>query len=99
MGNVTQMPNKPVRSWFVFEKELREFLMSLPVEIDEIDHVCSVMRPTFLKYAACDFSSDDSMSQGETLNALNDWVQNLVAGLLMVLATREIELYRLRGTS
>lgn len=63
-----------------------------------VDYVCTVMRPIFLKYAADDFDLDvSSVPPDEAVRRLNNWVHTLTSGMLMELAIREIELYRLRG--
>lgn len=100
MGNVTKLPDRPVREWLVVEKTLREILAESDADQDMADYVCAAMRPVFLKYAAADsdFVLDmSSVPPDEAVRRLNNWVHNLTNGMLLELAIREIELYRLRG--
>lgn len=97
MGNVTQLPKRPVREWLVIEKDLRATLIELGAEPDMITHVCAVLRPLFLKYAADDFHLDAYADPDEAIKGLNRWVHNFTGGLFTQIAIREIELYQLRG--
>lgn len=99
MGNVTKLPDRPVREWHVIEKGLREMLAGYGADSGLTDYICAAMRPVFLKYAAADsnFVSDASMTPDEVVKALNDWVHTLTSGMMFELAVREVELYQLRG--
>lgn len=96
MSNVHHLPDPMRRQWGVFEKTLRDVMQGHDYALDEIDHVSEQLRPVYLRYA-----KGKSFSTAEGADAviqeLNDWVQTQIRGLLMELAAREIELYRLRG--
>jgi hypothetical protein len=99
MENVIKLPEKPVREWFILEKGLRATLSGYGADADMTNYVCEALRPVFMKNIASesDFNSTASMTADEVIKDLNDWVHALTSGLLVELAVREIELYRLRG--
>ncbi|MBI3480336.1 MAG: hypothetical protein HY016_08290 [Nitrosomonadales bacterium] len=98
MGNVTKLPDKPVREWLVIEKVLRADLTELKADQDMINHVCAVLRPIFMEYAAADFVMETPVEPDVLMKALNAWVHALTSGLFTQIALREIELYQLRGS-
>jgi hypothetical protein len=98
MENVIKLPDRPVREWNVIEQALRRVMVKREYAPDMIDYVCMKMRPIYFKWGASNFDMHSSeVPPGELMKALEDWVQNLVTGLLIELAEREIELYQLRG--
>lgn len=96
MSNVHHLPDPMQRQWRVIETTLREVMQEQTYAPDEIAHVCEQLKPVYLRY-----SVEKTFSTAEGAEAviqeLNDWVHRQIAGLLMELAAREIELYRLRG--
>lgn len=99
MSNLIKLPEKPVREWLVLEKALRPYLLRYSADSDLTDYVCAAMRPVFLKHAAIEstFVPGASMTPEEAGNALNDWMHALVGGVMLEVAVREVELYKLRG--
>lgn len=97
MSNVHHLPDPMQRQWRVFDETLREIMQTEAYVPDEIAHVCEQLKPVYLRYAAG--KSFCTSKGGETVvQELNDWIHGQITGLLVELAAREVELYRLRGS-
>lgn len=61
---------------------------------DEADHAIAQLKPLYLRFAQPkQFSGDPE----KLVQELNDWVHAQINGLLLAVAAREIELFRLRS--
>ncbi len=95
-AKVFELPDTMHRQWRVIESDLRAYFAALRVlSSEELEHTVSVLQPLFLKYAfqSKTFSSDEAPGS-DVAQAISDWVRDLVGGLLLEVAKREIELMR-----
>lgn len=99
-ASVHRLPDPMIRQWGVLEQDLRELLVHryrlLPVEVE---HALRVLRSLWLQHARR-FEATATADNAEAAVAeLNEWVRGVMAGALLEVAVREIELFRagLRG--
>lgn len=95
MSNITRLPDSFERQWRVYEGELREHFAAADATPDEIDHVAACLKPIYMQSARMSFSRNSSDGE-QVVRDLNAWVQSQVFRLMLEVAIRDIELYRLR---
>lgn len=95
MSNVHELPDSMQRQWRVFDRILKaELAMEGGYTVAEINHACVKLKPIYLEYSQPkDFSGDPN----KVLLELNTWVRTQIIGLLLTIAARDVELFRLRG--
>ena len=95
MSNVHELPDSMQRQWRVFDRILKAGLATESgCTAAEINHVCAKLKPIYLKYSQPkDFSGDPN----KVLLELNTWVRTQISELLLTIAARDVELFRLRG--
>lgn len=95
MSNVHELPDSMQRQWRVFEGMLKAGLATEGgCTAAEINHACAKLKPIYLQYAQPkDFSGDPE----KVLQEFNTWVRTQIGGLLLTIAARDVELFRLRG--
>ncbi len=92
---VTRLPDSMQRQWRTFEDSLRCVMPGFGVAPAEMDYVCAQIKPIYLRLAKSEkIHGGDNES---LLTALNEWVFNQTMGFMLLLAEREVELFRLRG--
>lgn len=95
MPNITKLPDSFERQWRVYEGQLRAHFAAAGASCDEIEHVAAKLKPIYLGSARMSFTTD---ATGETLvRELNTWVNKQVLGMMIHIALRDVELYRLQG--
>jgi hypothetical protein len=97
MSEVFIFPDRMERQWRVFEADMRSALADLGCDRDTVNATARNLKPVFMRHAREERFSIDQSSPEAGLAALNDWVRRLATGLLVEVALREAELYRLRG--
>ena len=90
-GKVTRLPDSMQRQWRVYEEALGAELQIAGCQQDEINHVLTVLKPAYLNYAKPNKFYGDAET---VLQELSDWVKDVTGGLLIALAMKELELYR-----
>lgn len=94
--NVVQLPDSMQRQWRVFEALLRREFPAAGFDPDVVDIALERIKPLYLKHARPNPIPDDA-SPEDRLMAINDWVTQFGAGLLLEILIREIQLINLRG--
>jgi len=95
MSNVHQLPDSMQRQWRVFEGHLRKTMATeCGCTAAEINYTCAQLKPIYLKYSQ---PNDLSGDPNKLLLELNTWVRTQINGLLLTVAARDVELFRLRG--
>ncbi len=97
MSNVTRLPDSMVRQWRAYGQAIDEFLAATGCSADEIEHVRTTLKPIYLTYAKPKSFELPTGDPDAVVQALSDWVQSQVNGLLVEVMKREVALYRLRG--
>ena len=97
MGNVINLPEKPVMEWMVIEKKIRLSMAVAGLDQATMDHVCTVMRPVWLSTVRVDVKFERSDDPEKTMDQINQWFTDFSLGMFNELIVREVELYKLRG--
>ncbi len=97
MGNVINLPEKPVMEWLRLEKRLRDQMVTAGMDREIIDHVLTVGRPVWLDSVHTDIKFERTDDFEEAMKKINDWFGDYSFRLFYEVIVREVELYELRG--
>lgn len=93
MSNITTLPDSFERQWRVYEGDLRAHFATTGTSPEELAYVLGRLKPLFLQSARTPFDGS-----GENLvRDLNTWVKSQVGTMMLQVALRDVELFRLRG--
>ena len=98
MSNVTHLPDSMQRQWRVYEAGLRKHFGTHGASSAELEYAVATLKPIFLK-AASPVSFSGELGGYQLLKSVNEWVYGQIYELLLHVALRDAELYRLRGAS
>ncbi|UCV15525.1 hypothetical protein [Quatrionicoccus australiensis] len=97
MTNISKLPDRPVREWKVFEGDISRFMRANGASDDEVQHVCTRLRPAFMKVAADNGREIEAKTPEEAVHAVNAYFHKVTSGLLDEMAALALENYRLGG--
>lgn len=91
MSSVHQLPDSMERQWRVFADAVRQGLLRRDCTPHEVDTALVTLKPVYIMAAT---PKTFSGTGDQLVEAINIWVHDQVATLLIALAVREIELQR-----